>query len=89
VTLHDPVNAVYDCGAELVEAASALRRAAADPRAAPAATAVLACIDVALRDIEATAELLHAEEPRSPGRGIRRRGPARRVGGEPERLRRP
>jgi hypothetical protein len=89
VTLHDPVNAVYDHGAELVEAAAALRRAAADPRAAPAAPAVLACVEVALRDLTCAVDLLHAQEARSPSRGFRRRGASRRVVGEPERLRRP
>jgi hypothetical protein len=47
----DPVNALYDHAAALVEAAAALRRTAGDPRGAPAAPAVLGCVETALREL--------------------------------------
>jgi hypothetical protein len=54
----DPVNDVYDHGADLVQAAAALRRGAGEPGVARAAAAVIGCIESALRDLgEAAAEL--------------------------------
>jgi hypothetical protein len=54
----DPVNNLYDCGCDLVEAAAALRRQAQHPGALAAAPGVLACMETCLRELaEATAAL--------------------------------
>ncbi len=54
----DAVNAVYDHGADLVEAAAALRRSTGTPGIERAAAALVGCIESALRDLgEAAAEL--------------------------------
>jgi hypothetical protein len=47
-------NELYDAGSELVEAATSIRRIAADPTASAAVPALLGCIETAL------AELSHA-----------------------------
>jgi hypothetical protein len=53
-----PDNELYDRGADLVEAAMAIRRVAGSPRASRAVPAVLGCIESALRELEeATAAL--------------------------------
>jgi hypothetical protein len=46
-----PDNELYDRGCDLVEAAAAIRRLAADPRAARAMPAVLGCIEAALHEL--------------------------------------
>jgi len=76
------VNALYDHGADLVEAAAALRRSASDPAVARAAPAVMGCIETALRDLTAathaleqatSAELSGEIGPRAGGRRARMR----------------
>jgi hypothetical protein len=52
------VNTLYDHGADLVEAAAALRESAAEPDAASAAPAVMGCIETALRHLTAATEAL-------------------------------
>ncbi len=53
-----PDNELYDRGAELVEAAAAIRRAAGSPEAVRAVPAALGCIEAALEELLwATAEL--------------------------------
>jgi hypothetical protein len=47
----DPVNELYDHGCDLVEAASAMRRAATEHDAARAAPAILGCIETALGEL--------------------------------------
>jgi hypothetical protein len=47
----DPVNELYDHGCDLVEAASAMRRAATAADAARAAPAILGCIETALDEL--------------------------------------
>ena len=56
-----PDNELYDRGADLVEAAMAIRRVAGSPEASRAVPAVLGCIESALEELEgATAELEQA-----------------------------
>jgi hypothetical protein len=56
-----PDNELYDCGADLVEAATAIRRVAGSPGASRAVPAVLGCIESALQELEeATATLERA-----------------------------
>jgi hypothetical protein len=53
-----PDNELYDRGADLVEAAKAIRRVAGSPGAGRAVPAVLGCIESALQELEeATAAL--------------------------------
>src|SRR5690349_14667392 len=53
-----PDNELYDHGADLVEAAMAIRRVAGAPEASRAVPAVLGCIESALEELEgATAAL--------------------------------
>jgi hypothetical protein len=53
-----PDNELYDRGADLVEAAMAIRRVAGSPEASRAVPAVLGCIESALEELEvATAAL--------------------------------
>src|SRR5690349_25175198 len=53
-----PDNELYDRGADLVEAAMAIRRVAGSPEAGRAVPAVLGCIESALQELEeATAAL--------------------------------
>ena len=47
-----PDNELYDRGADLVEAAMAIRRVAGSPEASRAAPAVLGCIESALEELE-------------------------------------
>ena len=54
----DAVNELYDRGCDLVEAATAMRRAAAAADAARAAPAVLGCFETALYEMVATAAAL-------------------------------
>jgi hypothetical protein len=73
----DAVNELYDCGCDLVEAAAAIRRAAQSTDVAPAAPAVLGCIESAVAELaEATAILgLAADEAVAPADvGVRNRG---------------
>jgi len=46
-----PDNELYDRGCDLVEAATAIRRLASDPRAARALPAVLGCLEAALHEL--------------------------------------
>ena len=56
-----PDNELYDRGADLVEAATAIRRVAGSPEASRAVPAVLGCIESALEELEgATAALEQA-----------------------------
>lgn len=56
-----PDNELYDRGADLIEAAMAIRRVAASPEAGRAAPAALGCIESALEELEgATAALEQA-----------------------------
>lgn len=56
-----PDNDLYDRGADLVEAAMAIRRVAGSPGAGRAVPAVLGCIESALEELErATTALEHA-----------------------------
>jgi hypothetical protein len=56
-----PDNELYDRGADLVEAAMAIRRVAGSPEASRAVPAVLGCIESALQELEeATAALERA-----------------------------
>lgn len=65
-----PDNELYDRGADLVEAAMAIRRVAGSPEASRAVPAVLGCIDSALQELAmASAALEQAmEEEVSVGR---------------------
>ncbi|HEV2813990.1 MAG TPA: hypothetical protein VGW10_12130 [Solirubrobacteraceae bacterium] len=54
----DPVNELYDRGCELVEAATAMRRAAAAADVARAAPAVLSCFETALDEMVDTSAAL-------------------------------
>jgi hypothetical protein len=47
-----PDNELYDRGADLVEAAMAIRRVAGSPEASRAAPAVLGCVEAALQELE-------------------------------------
>jgi len=47
-----PDNELYDRGADLVEAATAIRRVAGSPEASRAVPAVLGCIESALEELE-------------------------------------
>src|SRR5688500_1474819 len=53
-----PDNELYDRGAELVEAAVAIRRVAASPEAGRAIPAVLGCIESALQELVAASAAL-------------------------------
>jgi len=53
-----PDNELYDRGADLVEAAMAIRRVAGAPEASRAAPAVLGCIESALQELEAATRAL-------------------------------
>jgi hypothetical protein len=57
-TERDPVNELYDRGCDLVEAASAMRRAAEMAEVARAAPAVLGCLETALEELSATSAAL-------------------------------
>jgi hypothetical protein len=60
----DPVNGLYDCGCDLVEAAAGLPRQAQHPSALAAVPAVLACMETCLRDLaEASAALSTIGDP--------------------------
>lgn len=54
----DAVNDIYNQCCDLVEAAAALRRAAGHPDVTRSAPAILACIEVALRDLTETTTAL-------------------------------
>ena len=54
----DPVNELYDHGADLVEAAAALRAGAAAPGGARAVPAIAGCVEVALRELTAATAAL-------------------------------
>ena len=66
-----PDNELYDRGADLVEAAMAIRRVAGSPAASRAVPAVLGCVEAALQELEgATVALEHAVAeitPSTPG----------------------
>jgi hypothetical protein len=53
-----PENELYDHACELVDAAAAIRRAAADPASADAVPALLGCLEAALRDLVLLADEL-------------------------------
>src|ERR687890_1553795 len=53
-----PDNELYDRGADLVEAATAIRRVAGSPEARRAVPAVLGCIESALEQLEGAAAAL-------------------------------
>lgn len=53
-----PDNELYDRGADLVEAAMAIRRVAGSPEASRAVPAVLGCIESALEELEAATAAL-------------------------------
>lgn len=61
----DPVNELYDHGCELVEAASAMRRAATADDTARAAPAILGCIETALRELTDTSTALETAAHRA------------------------
>jgi hypothetical protein len=46
-----PDNELYDCGCDLVEAATSIRRLAVDPRAARAVPAVLGCLEATQHEL--------------------------------------
>jgi hypothetical protein len=50
-TTREPDNELYDRGCDLVEAAAAIRRAAACPGAGRAVPAVLGCVETALQEL--------------------------------------
>ena len=58
----DPDNELFDCGCDLVEAASAIRRLAADPQSARAIPALLGCIETSLQELAAAAAELEVSE---------------------------
>jgi hypothetical protein len=58
-----PENDLFDRGCDLVEAASAIRRLAADPESARAIPAVLGCIETSLHELAAAAAELESAEP--------------------------
>ena len=67
-----PDNELYDRGADLVEAAMAIRRVAGSPEASRAVPAVLGCIDSALQELlTASAALEQAMEEVVVGRSDR------------------
>jgi len=74
-----PDNELYDHGADLVEAAMAIRRVAGAPGASRAVPAVLGCIESALEELEgATAALEQAmAEATAPAPGCSSRRVAR------------
>jgi hypothetical protein len=53
-----PDNELYDRGADLVEAAMAIRRVAGSPEASRAVPAVLGCVESALEELEAATAAL-------------------------------
>jgi hypothetical protein len=53
-----PDNELYDRGADLVEAAMAIRRVAGSPEATRAVPAVLGCVESALEELEGAAAAL-------------------------------
>jgi hypothetical protein len=53
-----PDNELYDRGADLVEAAMAIRRVAGSPAASRAVPAVLGCVEAALQELEGATEAL-------------------------------
>ena len=82
-----PDNELYDRGCDLVEAAAAIRRLAADPRAARAVPAALGCLESALSELrDACAAMsetveLRTDRPAWGNRALRRPAvthPARR-----------
>ncbi|HVW17893.1 MAG TPA: hypothetical protein VHB30_06555 [Solirubrobacteraceae bacterium] len=75
----DPVDALYESGATLVESAAGVREAAHDPRAGHALPAVFGCMEVALRDLAAAAESLERTVDAAPAPSERACGPARRA----------
>jgi len=75
----DPVNALYDCGCDLVEAASGLRKCAGHPDAVGAAPAVLGCMEAALRELAETSAALSAISDDPFTQGADKHAPARRL----------
>jgi hypothetical protein len=63
----DADNVLYDRGCDLVEAAAAIRGAAASPQAVRAVPAVLGCIESALGELLWAAALLEATTIQMPG----------------------
>jgi hypothetical protein len=58
-----PDNELFDRGCDLVEAASAIRRLAADAETARAIPALLGCIETSLQELAAAASELEGAEP--------------------------
>ena len=52
----DPVNELYDCAGQLLQAARELNAAAAHPRAAPAMAATLGCLEASLEALAQSIE---------------------------------
>lgn len=63
----DADNVLYDRGCDLVEAAAAIRSAAASPQAVRAVPAVLGCMESALGELLWATALLEATTDRVPG----------------------
>jgi cyanate lyase len=63
---HDAENELYERGAELVEAAAAIRRGAAERDAARAVPALLGCVEAAIGELKAASAAL-ADSSREPG----------------------
>jgi hypothetical protein len=80
-----PDNELYDRGCDLVEAAAAIRRLAADPRAAPAMPAALGCLEAALHELRGACP---AMERTTASAGRERPAPADRAGAVTGRMRR-
>ncbi|HEX6025819.1 MAG TPA: hypothetical protein VFZ00_27760 [Solirubrobacter sp.] len=59
-------NELYDFGCNLVEAAAEIRRAGADPAAAPAIPAVIGCIEAALHELSCASDVLHQTSAQQP-----------------------
>jgi hypothetical protein len=83
----EPDNELYDYGCDLVQAASAIRRAAEAPEAARAVPAVLGCIEVALRELCRASAALEETSAR-PVREEPRRCPDSRMARMSERMHR-
>jgi hypothetical protein len=65
----DPVNELYDCAGQLVQAARELEVAAARPGTAPASAATLGCLEASLealaRCIDSVRAHVHEQPPRN------------------------
>jgi hypothetical protein len=82
-----PDNELYDRGCDLVEAASAIRRLAADPCAARAVPAVLGCLEAALHELRSACPAME-HTTGFVARERERPGPNDRLGAMAGRMRR-